>query len=441
MFVSNVYGLGTFQSPKKVFTVANLKSLSNKHSVAELQNDLIIDDVCCLENFYGTILGNNYTITITKYENYLIKNLQGKIQDVKIIFKHAEYQIDNSFSFLTLENNGTIENVDIEASGNFDINSTNQDTFVCGFAVKNNNYIHNCSFLGEINLSSQNTLNSYFAGFAGENYGTISSCETKQNSIFSSNNVDVCGIANINYGSANISSSNNFANIEQISQIESWSPNVAGISNSNLGKIENCINSGNLKATSSTETAFDGAVLIGGISSTNSGEIYHSKNTGNLTATSENINIFAGGIAGYVNQSSPTDNPTINECASTSTLNLSKTASTKFVYGGAIAGYMIGNIRNSYAICEFENGYDKDTNCMIGLMIGSTSLQYNYFTQQYTLMLNIENIYCLKTENANFPVAIGYSNIGYIYIENIDGVETLYLCEDTNDITTSSIYW
>lgn len=436
ILISNAYGLGTYHSPKKIADVQSFANLAGRNCYATLLDDIEIDDDCLLKNFNGTIWGNNKTITINSYNDFLIDTLNGKIQDVNIVFNcEIDKTATSDLGLFVKTNNGEISNVNIIVNSDIKITLTGISSGFSGLAINNNKYIHDCSIKFVAELNSESTNDNFASLIAINNNGIISACEISEGSSIKATNIDAAGVACQNYASAEISTCKNNANILQDTSFDTWSPNVAGIAMTNMGTITNCINNGNLTVNSSSTTKSNNGIFVGGICSQNFSLVNHCKNTGNIISESEMTAIYAGGITAYTYQKS-NSNPEISNCASTGNFNLTKNNNDTFIYCGGISGYMIGTISNCYSTATFEQGYDEETNKMIALMIGASSGQAFYGIQIY---LDISNIHCLSVAQTSKTLAIAYVNMGYTYIENLTADITLHLT--TQEIEGLDIYW
>lgn len=437
VLISNAYGLGTLHSPKKITDAQSFERLAGKGSYATLLDDLVLDEKCSLKNFYGTIFGNGKTITINyDYDSSLIDSLNGKIQDVNIIFvKGIDKSIETDLCLLTNTNNGGILNVNITVNQTIKLAIDGPSSNFSGFAITNNKYIHDCSIKFALEANSTNTSDNFASFVAINNNGIISGCEVLEGSSIKTTNVDIAGIANQNNTNAEISTCRNKATLFQSTTSNTWSPNVAGIANSNFGTISNCLNHGNLTADDNATNKSNNGVFVGGICSQNFSIIRHSKNLGNINSTSDITTIYAGGITAYTGQQE-NSNPSINFCGSTGNFDITKNSDEVFMYCGGISGFMIGSISDCYTTATYNQNYSEEKKNMIALMIGASSGQAFYGIQVY---LDIGNIHCLSVEGTTKTLAIVYSNMGYTYIENLSADITIH--DTKQEIENTSIYW
>lgn len=431
-------GLGTSFSPKRITDSGSLAKLAASGNYAVLQNDIILENEVLLGDFSGTIDGNNKTITISyPYCKNLVNTLSGTIKNLNIEFDDLDFELTESLSLLAQTNNGTIENVNIKCKAKINCTILGTESYFSAFAITNNKYIHNCSATLDIDIISSSDSETCVAGIAGKNLGTISSSEITSGSKITAQNIDVAGIVAQNLADAEISTTKNYANLSQSTNLSTWSPNVAGIAMTNAGTISNCLNFGNISASNTAETSTNSAILVAGICSNNTATINHCKNECEITATSESAIIYAGGITAYTTSQTNTDNPTINFCGTKGNFNLTKNSNEVFLYCGGISGFMTGTITNCYSISTFSNAYNQETLNMTALMIGASYGQM-YFGGS-SVFLNIQDVYCLASEKTDKTLAIAYTNMGYTFIETLNA--DIEICATEEQIKESSIYW
>ena len=436
--IANTIGLGTSFSPRKVYTFAEFVNMVNRNKSVILQNDLDFDESFFVKNYSGSIYGNNKTITINyDYKNYMFDNFSGKLNNITIINNDGEIETEKNLSLFANVNNGKIDNVNIEFASNIKIESTNTETFFCGYAVTNNGYISNCKIDLDIDISSKNNSDCFASGIAGKNYGTISACEVLENSKIKAQNVDISGIVSQNFESAEISSSKNYASLFQKTDMSSWSPNVAGICVTNSGTISNCYNYGNLTAEKMIDTTDNAIILMGGICANNYNLITHSKNDGDIIADNKNSEIYAGGICAYCAQQTQNVAPSIEFCGASGNFDLTKDDDTKFCICGGIAGYMVGNISNSYSLSTFETEYSQEKNNMIALLAGAS---YGQMFFGLTVNIGFEKAYCLSSEKTEKTLALALTGMGNYYIDDLTNVD-ITICNSESQIKTSEVYW
>ena len=436
--VATTIGLGTSFSPRKVYAATELVTMLNKNKSVILQDDLIFDDEVYIENYSGTIYGNNKTITINfDYNNCLFDNFDGIVKDLTIINTDEQIETEKNLSLFANVNNGKIDNTKISLLSTIKIESTNDESFFCGYAITNNNYISNCKINFDIDISSSNNLDCFASGIAGKNYGTISACEVVDGSKITAKNVDICGIASQNFENAEISTSKNYATLFQTTDMTSWSPNVAGICITNVGTISNCYNYGNLSVEKLVDTSNNSVIFAGGICAVNNATINHSKNVSSISINDKSSEIYAGGICAYAFAKMQNTIARVEYCGSESNFDITKEKDETFCLCGGIAGYMVGIISNSYSMCEFENQYNKEKNYLVSLLVGSS---YGEAFFELKISIGFEKTYCLSNDKTTKMVAIAFTNNGNFYIDNLTKAD-ITICNSESQIKTSEVYW
>ena len=445
LIIANLYGLGTSFSPRKIFNENDLLKLNGKSCYATLLNNLTFDNDYSLDNFSGTLYGNDKTITINSgYSSYLIQKLNGKVENLNVIYtSNIQKTLNGNYGLFVEENNGEINNIKINCALPIKIsNETGIITF-CGIATTNNKYIHNCEIDFDAEINSSTTADNSASFVTISNYGIISNCNVKETAKLKTINVDVGGMCCVNYADAEISSCENNAEISQSTENDGWSPNVAGISVVNFGSISNSINNGKLNCEHSTQTKANSSIFVGGIVAQNFDLINHCKNNSDISVKSKVISIHAGGITSYsaVQNGSVTK---LSGCASITHFDITKEDDTVFAYCGGLAGYMsgssvylVGEILDCYSCCEFEQIYSQEKQNMFALMVGASSGQA-YFGN-INIFLQISNIHCLLSEKSDKPLAIVYTSMGYSYVETLNADITIH--SDITEIEQLDIYW
>lgn len=437
---SFVVGVGTESNPFKVASASQFVSAMGNKSHFKLTSDITLDDLDDLE-FNGVLDGNNHKITIKNPQNYLIKTNLGTIKNLSIKYDKLTVETSQSFSFLVGENKGTIENVKIEV-GEFNASFTKSlasDIYIGAVATTNSGTISNCTLSLNAKLVATGDGECYAGGFVGKNNGKIDGCEFLGS--LSGESVDVAGAVGYNSYGATISNCKNKATISQTSNLKDWSPNACGLAMTNYGTIKNCVNLGQITATSTCEDAkSEGQVLVAGISCLNYGEIVKCLNKGDLTATAKVIWAYAGGITavsdGYMRDNS-TILSSISECGTECNINVSTEGDDDYVYVGGITGAIYGEIASCYSITTFTNGNDKDKN-FVGLLTGATYIYTNFFST-YLSIWGSSNLVCYVENVANHIGAVIANNT------NNDGQDisdnTFISTKSASEIRQSEVYW
>ena len=445
--VANTVGLGTGFSPRKVYSFEQLAKYQNKSKISLiLENDIDITDQLSWKNYSGTLNGNNKTITFDYIcDDFLFDKLTGTIKNLNIKYNEIEKNIEKNTSLLANKNLGKIENVNIECTGNFTVSD---EAYICGFAITNDGYIHNSNIKFIADVESTTTSDVYICGIVGSNNHTISNCEILENSRFITKNVDASGIAIKNMKGAVISNCKNNAEISQTTDLENWSPNVAGIVLTNSGRISHCSNFGNLTIINNTTNQSNTHMnYLGGICAINFFEIKNSKNKCDIKMETNDAESYVGGICGFA-ISNP-QSVEISFCGSETNFDITKTNDETFLFCGGISGFLSGQfvynelnymyqfvnsiLTDCYSICTFSNEYNQETKTLYSLMVSSTR------GDQSTFYIYVENIHCLTTENTEKNLAIIYTNFGFIYVNDINANITTH--SSRNAIESCDIYW
>ena len=435
LVISNTIGLGTTYSPRKVYTLTDFETSINKNLSVALQDDIDIDKPISFDQYSGTLFGNNKSISISyDYDKIMFSKLNGSIENLKIVFNDIDITTNKNLSLLTNTNNGKLKGIEITCNAKVNFESTNSETYFCGFAIKNNGYISNCKILLDLDIVSNSSLDTFASGIAGKNYGNISACEMQKNSKIVAQNVDLAGIVAQNYENAEISSSKNFATLSQTTNLTAWSPNVAGIAMTNDGKISNCYNYGDLSVKNTATSIDNTALFVGGICANNSKQITSCINSCDITAESQNSVIYAGGICAYVSHQSVY--PEISYCGTSGNFEITKEDDSVFCFCGGIAGFMIGSLTNSYSASTFSNDFDSEKQFCVALMIGATS--GNLFIN-LTVYLDIQKVYCLASDQTDRTLAFAFTNMGNTYIDNLSA--DIHICSSVSEIQSCEVYW
>lgn len=483
-FVGNKNGFGNDSNPIKINNAESfISAIKYGKRNYVIESDIVIDGSDFVNtDFSGAILGKGHTISISgNINDSMIKNLTGRIENLKIKVLSAEVKITQNWAVIAENSSGIIDNCDIIADFSGDFNST-EEIFAGLLVSKNTGQILNSEVEINATLKNSNQSNAYFGGIVGVNEGTISMCESITG-LIEADTVDLAGIACQNYGLI-FESENNLV-LNQVSDKE-WHPNVAGVSIANYGKIENSKNFAELNASSLTDndTENNYYVFIGGISCENYGEIQSCKNYGqifsrgkianaiiggvvsqniddeekglvgkvnatlsksNITAFSEKGYICVGGVVG-LNATSVTNSGFIGLIDAESTATESKDVfvsnidkvSTVFA-GGVVGLNQYSEIKNCYADVDYladgsaivPNEEDKPQKFYTGI-VGNVSI-YLYTdgsnSSSSTCFNYIDNNFYIEKdeiqEHAYGVVALGefyYSTLGRLQFEYVSGI-------------------
>lgn len=399
-------GLGTESNPYKIYTEKQFLSALNSTAYYKLEDNLQLENID-IETFKGKIDGNNKLITMTSIpNNYLIETNKGTIKNIKIVYPETTQNIESSLSLFVNENKGTINNVKISCDRlTLYCKKTNsEDIYITGIAKNNSGLIDNCLVQFDCNVTTTNNGECFVGGVTGENSGTIRNTTISTNSSIIANEADLSGIAITNTKTGKITNCTNHSNIHQSSQINEWSPTIAGIALTNYGTIDRAINKGNLSIVSTNNTNnAQGNIFVGGISANNFGTINKSLNSGNITTSSLRLLTYAGGIVGYSSywiENEITYYPLLNNCGASGTINVTTENENIFAFVGGIGGsYQYGEIIDCYSLCDFTNSATEDK-YFFGLLLGSSYLDI-WFNNIY---LSPSNIYLAYTDTVEHHI-------------------------------------
>ena len=373
-------GLGTASNPYKIYTTKQLQSALSSEANYILTKDFELDTVFDTE-VKCTIDGNGHTFTLSEIPSTaLFSSVKGTIKNLKIVYPATTKTITTSLSLFTKENKGTLSNITI-TSGDLNLNcekTTLENIYISGIANKNAGLIDNCSVEFVSNITTSGNGECFVSGIAGDNSGTIRNTNFGNSSSITTNEADISGIAINNSLDGKVINCKNHSQITQVSEVDEWSPTVAGIVLTNYGSIEGSINLGELSINSNNdrETA-QGNIFVGGISANNFGSITKCLNKGNINITSKKLISYAGGIVAYstywIDNNTP-HYPVLNNCGATGTLNVTSENEKAYTFVGGIGGsFQYGDIIDCFSLSQFTTLADEEKN-FIGLFLGSSEL-------------------------------------------------------------------
>lgn len=399
-------GFGFSNSPYKIFNERQLLKALASGGNYSLTRDLHLEDGEGIKTFDGSINGNGYSIYIDySPSSALLLTNNGNIKNINIIYGDLAITTNTMVSLFVDENKGEIDGVNI-VCGSLEVNANknaDNDVGLVGFAINNTGTIKNSSI--KINCLSSATADgeSYVSGYVSNNTGSILNSQILGGSSLSGVNCDIVGFAMENTKDGVIYNCKNYANLSQSSSLNGWSPTISGISLSNYGTIENCINSGNISNVS-TNDGTDGVMLTAGIVAYNYGSVVKSMNTGDIQSISENIMVYTGGVcaySGYYIEDNKTVISYIINCGAKGNIEVSSTADTAYIFAGGISGYLYGEISECFSLSSFTNGY-LDGKYFIGTALGSATLEYQLFTS--VICIIAEENYVLNLDNVDYQI-------------------------------------
>lgn len=385
---AGLIGFGTNATPVKADVIEKLIRNSESHVI--LTADIHWgDDV--IEKL-GSVDGNGKTIFLKNFA--FAKKLVGELKNVNFVIE-GEYSLDNPNTSIIEVNDGSISGVTVTINVNLSENNEESEFHASALVGINNGTIASSIVSGSVNYVGNAKGNAYFAGIASINNGTVDNCKTINGSI-ESENIDLSGLVSENKGT--IKNSENGFSINQVATADfgdddssAWNPNACGITMNNSGVIENCINSGEIRASSLSDKKYQ--VLVGGIAVNNSGKIVETHNDGAIFAESENCSIYIGGIVAFNKQTydatvSNFISGEVNNCKNTGSVNLlSNGEQASEVISGGVASVNQGKISKSI-------NYGKQVASVVGatpLIGGLAGFNAPYTENSYTSYSSISD--------------------------------------------------
>lgn len=458
LIISLTTGLGTSFSPFKIHDLSAFYSaLSSSNGNYILTENLSINSLPNSLDFGGEFDGNNKTIFVKSIsKNNLIEINNGTIKNINIVYVDSDLTLTESLSLFVGTNNGIIENVNITcASLNLNCKKSNEDIFVNGYAIKNNGIINNCKITLNTSITTEGDGECFVNGFVGTNNNTIKNC-VFLNSEITTQECDVSGFVTFNNKNAKIVNCKNYAKLTQTSQVDEWSPNVAGVALTNYGLIKNSINYADVNSVSNNNLSdAKGSVFAAGIATMNYGNITKCLNKGQISASSKMLIVYAGGISAYSTYFIAEDYnliPEIKNCGTDSNINVLTEGEKTFAFVGGISGYLYGKLNDCYSLSTFTNGND-DNKYFVGLSVGSLYAQYYTIGDiiipgRYVIVLEAKNIYMLNQGNVKFQIGslVNIKDNGDRSIE-VKGADLSDLfvnfltCESKRIIEQQEVYW
>lgn len=319
--------------------------IENTEDLIELSSIVNKGNTC--KDIYFMLMDNIDFSSIEDYTTIANSNnlsFEGNFNGNEKSIENFNIDISNDETFYGLfgNNKGTIKNLKVISTINFEETVTKNDAYIGLVCAKNNGTIENCKVEGKIQIKiNNNDSNVKIAGITAENTGNIlnSSSTVEINS-----NTTKAGICAIN--SSTITNCNNTGNIQETEVNNVY---TAGIVAENLGGvITSCNNSGKIVGQ-----------IVAGICANSNGNIISCQNSGvinNFLETNENLsenensNFLAGGIAGILNTA------TMENCRNTGEI------SGVEIIGGVIAKNYgtISQARNEGTISKLEKVTNKN---------------------------------------------------------------------------------
>lgn len=295
-------GSGTNEDPYLIGSMSEWESLRNTLNEGNdctnlyfaLSNSFSITySLHSTQTFNGHLDGRGNTITLTYSSVKSLFNfigLEGKISNLKVNVNNAT-SAEGVYCFT---NQGVISDCSI-----FIQKSSAEN--LGGFCRDNEGLIYNC----HAEIYSDNPK-CWGGGICAWNKGSIIGCSFK-GKLSGNNNATIGGIAGLNYTIDKdakvvcglISDCVNYGTIEIYlnEESKSWWIKIGGITGSNSGWVQRCVNKGTIIAANG-----DNSCISGGIVGSNENLIVDCYNLGDIITSnnfSEDSHVAVGGIAGY----------------------------------------------------------------------------------------------------------------------------------------------
>ncbi|NCA67658.1 MAG: hypothetical protein EOM87_06315 [Clostridia bacterium] len=417
------FGSGIITRPIKIYNESQLiRAIEQGEQYFTLSNDISLTSKWTPQDFDGRLNGNGNTVYVyDKMIDGFVTNLTGIIENVNFVFAELILDISENTSFIADTNNGTLSNIRVSISGNFTDTGDN-DIFVAILAVENNGDITGCVIDADITFVGNGVADTYLCGITAWNNARVTACATTDNSVFTTDTVDVAGLVAENGHLGTVADCENHAEVYQHSDSDSWLPNAGGVALNNIGIVTDCENYGKITASSGSTSADALNLYVGGVVCINNNSIVKSKNNAAVTGISQEFHIYAGGVAAVNNN----DTSTIDNSCSYGEISASTGATADvFLFVGGIAGVTYGTISNSYSASTYsaENGK---------IYVGGIAGVAFYYTVFFS-----KNNYYINKPNFSF----GYASIlkdNFLFDGSNSGVTKLNTMEE---LIALEVYW
>ena len=406
VFLSVWFGLGN----KTVFYKAR--------SGGEVLSAVVHDQALYLKKDVTLSYGAEESSSLIEGNDHVISLSEPFLQSFSGEMRNVTFRLASGFKgdAVIPSNSGTLVNVRVIAEDlSLEKGGENQGLLT----AVNLGVIEDCSVTlsvtieGEANGEDGTIGDCYFAPFAGKNEGTIRRCLAEGS--ITARNVDVAGVAGQNAKAGVIEDCSVALALFESTDLKGWTPNVAGVTDGNEGKItgctvrgavtsllaapepgENegigsayaagvaCTNAGDIENCVSyaavTANAGYGAAFAGGIVTLNGytrdrtiyvGTAVQCLSKGEVNATSSAYNAYAGGIAAQNEQGS-----TISSCGQSAFVSAKSEKESYYDFTGGIAGSNSGSVKNSFFTGTLAN---HDAVSLIGGICGLVYLHSNFY--------------------------------------------------------------
>ena len=288
LFIALYVGFGSEAAPYAVRSDGGLKYAIGQGGYATLAKDVHLSEAADTVDAHIDGKGNKIYLTTP-----FAAEFTGTLKDVTFVLEEGY-----KGAAVIGTNKGTIENVSVvtadlkmkKSDYVSDETETEEETepkttYLSLFTVRNEGKIQASYAVHEITFEGTGGGNCYFAPFAGENAGILHDCDAQ--GTFTSNAVDVAGIACKNEEAGTITDCTSAVALSQTTTIEAWNPNVSGIVGENEGAVYGCVNTGNITAEirlESAEQPTGASSYAAGICATNRGSVRACRNAGAVTS-------------------------------------------------------------------------------------------------------------------------------------------------------------
>ena len=448
VLVGGIYGFGIASSPFKIYTEKQLYRALNSGGNYVLAADINITNFKGGIEFTGTLNGDGYILYVDSLPEYsIVETNKGTLKNLNVIYESVTANIETETSLLVTHNEGVINGVNIicvDANFNY-VKDANKIISVCGFATNNRGEISDSYILMTAGVTSTGNGEGFISGYTINNSGVIKNCEFVKDSSIVADTVDVAGFVVENkYGSSVYECTNNCV-ITQTSTQDGWSPTIAGISLTNYGTIEDCINRGSLTNNSDNmNVQANGIVYVGGISAYNYGDIVKCFNSGDINVYSKMLMVYSGGVFAYADGHEK-DNKTITariiNCGIKADINVETVDDKAYIFVGGVGGYLCGEITECFSMANILTEYD-DKKAFVGTFLGAAK----YDTWTTLIGINPRDNYVLNVETTDYHIAAfiylnilnSYSIAPAMFVDSSGAIQTL---EYESQIMAKEVYW
>lgn len=359
---------------------------------------------------------NPYIINSYKHFENMKYNMQKDVYyklDVDLDYGNRTYEIvgnENGYFNANFDGNG-------HSIKNITINSVTKD-YVGLFG-----YVGKDSTIKNVIVENINSSNGYYVGgIAGYNLGNIENCKTSGNlgTNYSSLSLTAYngGIVGYNAGTiANCTSNVEVLTVSVRGDKSTYAGGIAGF-NTKDGKIEHCINNGQIGNNNNASQ------FAGGLVGENNGIITYSKNTNNVYGMSVS-NSFEAYVGGLIGKNNTTIKDGVNNCLTNGNVYVNFVRSSAKLYAGGLVGY---NYNGNISKCMFaikssdqklvvSGSSSVSSNLVIGALIG-----YNNVSRATASNLFVYNNVSVLSNDVNIDKIVGLglnisnSNANNLYI-------------------------